>query len=220
MACFAISLSLISAFIPVPPAAANQPAATPAPMVAQATPEPMAPPPQPVTPSQTTTMAAPAPGYVPPPPFVNSAAPALKGPTLWGILAYGGYGVGARFAIPIYGSVLRHPTIRDGFAIEFGGDYVHWSDSFGTYNFSYSVVRVAGGVMWDVWLTDQFALYPKIELGYSHYSYNYGGYTGGGNYSPVFFNGAGGAMYKMNGGLTLRAEVGYTGLALGVGWLF
>lgn len=221
-----ISLTLIAAFMPVPPAAADQSVATPAPVVAQAAPEPVTPPPQPeptTPPPQAAVVVTPAPSYAPPSPprLGGSDAPAVTGPTVWGILAYGGLGVGARFALPVYGSVLHHPTLRDGFEIEFGGDFVHWSESAPDgFNWSYTVIRLAGGVMWDIWVNDQFAFYPKAELGYNHYSYNYNGYTGGGSYSPVFINGAAGAMYKTRAGLTLRAEVGITGLALGVGWLF
>jgi hypothetical protein len=229
MVCFPISLSLISAFVPAPLGAANQPAATTPPLVAQATtPEPVAPPPQfspppqaQTAPTQTATMGSQSPSmYAAPPPPLGLAAPALKGPTVWGILAYGGFGVGARFAIPVYGSVLHHPTLRDGFAVEFGADYVHWSETAGVYDWSYNVFRAAAGVMWDIWVNDQFAFYPKVELGYNHWSYNYGGYTITQNYSPIFFNGAAGALYRLNAGLTLRAEIGYTGLAVGVGWLF
>ncbi|HEY4393769.1 MAG TPA: hypothetical protein VGP64_06885 [Polyangia bacterium] len=219
-----ISLTFISAFMPAPPAAADQAAVAPAPVVAQAAPEPVTPPPQPqpmTPPPQATVAATPAPAYMPPSPRLGgSDAPAVTGPTVWGILAYGGVGVGARFALPVYGSVLHHPTLRDGFEIEFGGDFVHWSESVPGFDWSYTVIRLAGGVMWDIWLNDQFAFYPKAEIGYNHYSYNYNGYTGGGSYSPIYVNGAAGAMFKTRAGLTLRAEAGITGLALGVGWLF
>jgi len=215
MSCLALSLTLVSAFVPVSPVAGEQASLAAAPVFAQV--EPTAPPPPAAPPAQ----AAPPTAYAAPPPVAGGEAPHLKGPSVFGILAYGGYGAGARFAIPIPGSLIQHPTIRDGFAIEFGGDFVHWSESYvGGYDWSYTVVRIAAGVMWDIWLTPQFALYPKIELGYNHYSYNYGGLSISEDYSPIFFNGAGGALYRMNNGLTLRAEVGYTGLALGIGWLF
>jgi hypothetical protein len=149
-------------------------------------------------------------------------APALQGPTALLLLAFGGYGVGGRYAFPISGSILGSPTLRDGFAVEVGADYVRWSESLGSYGkYSWSVLRVAGGVMWDIWVTEQLAFYPKIELGYNRFSYNYNGFTGSlRSDSPLFFNGAGGAMYRLQSGLTARAELGYMGLAVGAGWLF
>ena len=227
---FSFVLSLISAFVPVPPGSVEAtPPPPPPPAVAQVEPAPQPAPyqPAPYQPAPIT----PAPTYAPapPPPMITTGgnAPALKGPTVWGILgygAYGGFGLGARFALPIYGSVLRHPTWKDGFAFEFGGDFLHGSETYGLgYDYSWTVIRIAGGVMWDIWVNDQFAFYPKLELGYNHWSYSFDNGAIGG-YSPgngaVFFNGAGGILYRMQGGLTLRAEAGYAGLAGGVGWLF
>ena len=211
---FSLAFSLISALVPLQAGSATAPLA---PVVAQAE---TSPPPQATTPAPSPY--APAPAYSSAPVVsMGGNAPSLKGPTLWGILAYGGYGIGGRFALPVYGSLLHHPTLRDNLTIEFGGDYVHWSEGYIGYDWSWTVIRVAGGVMWDIWVNDQFAFYPKAEIGFNHWTYNYGGFTGTGRSdSPVFINGAAGAMCKTNGGLTLRAEAGYTGLALGVGWFF
>lgn len=151
---------------------------------------------------------------------IAAPAPDLKGPTALGILSYsGGYGIGVRFALPLgIGSILNNPTIRDGFAAELAFDYIHWSESNYAYNWSYQVYRLAGGIMWDIWLSNEFAIYPKVELGYSRWSYN--GTSTYPSYSPFFFNGAAGAMYKLTAGLVARAEIGYAGLALGAGWMF
>jgi hypothetical protein len=222
---FSLAFSLISAFVPVPAGTAD----APPPVVAQAE---TAPPPQPTyapppaepspyaaapAPAASPYAAAPAPG-VP----AMGAAPSLQGPTIWGIYSWGGLGVGARYALPIYGSVLHHPTLRDNFELEFGGDFVHRSFDVGLgYGYSWTIIRVAAGVMWDIWVNDQFAFYPKIELGYNHYSYSFdNGYNYTGNDSPLYFNGAAGILYKINGGLTLRAELGNAALYGGVAWLF
>jgi hypothetical protein len=155
-----------------------------------------------------------------PPTQIAAPAPDLKGPSALGILSYsGGYGIGVRFALPLgIGSILNNPTVRDGFAAEFAFDYIHWSESNYAYNWSYQVYRLAGGIMWDIWLSNEFAIYPKVELGYSRWSYN--GMAIYPNYSPLFLNGAAGAMYKVTAGLVVRAEIGYAGLALGAGWMF
>ncbi len=230
MACFPIALSLISAFVPAAPAAANQVAATPAPLVAQATtPEPVAPPPPVSPPPQTATMASPSPGYAypPPPPSLFGGAPALKGPSVWGILPYSygaaGIGVGARFMIPLaIQPLLKNTNVRDNFSLEFGADYLRWSfDFLGTNNYAVNEFLPAVGMAWNVWLNGNFALYPKVELGYQFVWLT--GFPSGyptPSYGGFYWDVAGGAMYKLNGGVTLRAEIGYAGLKAGVGWLF
>lgn len=219
MSCLAISLTLISAFVSTPPAAADQ--GTQPVLLAQATPEITTPPP--VTPSaQTQTAATPAPGYVPPPPPSGGLAPQLKGPSVWGILPYAyygttGIGVGGRFVIPLsIPPLLVNSTVRDAFALEFGADYLHWSIS----GFSVNWFLPSVGIMWDIWLNSKFALYPKFSLGY-YYAWVSGlpSYVGGYG-SSIFWDFDAGALYKLDNGLTLRAELGYAGLKVGVGWLF
>ena len=77
------------------------------------------------------------------------------------------------------------------------------------------------GGMWNLWLMDNFAIYPKIELGYAF------GWLSGWNvpgptptYGGFFWDAAAGALYRVNNTVTLRAEAGYAGLKLGAGWLF
>ena len=75
------------------------------------------------------------------------------------------------------------------------------------------------GMSWNLWFNDSFALYPKVEAGYaigwlSNSAYGAAGYGG------TFASGAGGLLYRLGDGLTLRAEVGSSGLKLGAGWLF
>ena len=164
------------------------------------------------------------PAYAPPayaPPGAGPAAPGLTGASIWGILPWSGIGIGARYMIPLpIPPLLVNTNLRDNFNLEFGADYLHWSyDAFGGYSWSELVPVV--GMMWNIWFTPQFALYPKIELGYafgwfsgvdSSYAYpSYGGF---------FYDGDAGALYKLNSGLTLRAEVGVDGLKLGAGFLF
>lgn len=231
MSCLALSLTLISAFMPVPPAAADQSAPPPS-VVAQTAPEPVAPPPPPAytPPPQAVVNSAPppAPGFVVAPPSMGGLAPQLKGLSVWGILPYAyysstGLGLGGRFMIPLsFPPLLHTPNVRgDGFALEFGADYLHWSVSVPFYgSFSVSWFLPSVGVMWNVWLNEKLVLYPKFSLGY-YYAWvsdlpsGYGGYG-----SSLYWDIDLGAMYKLDNGLTLRAELGYSGLKLGVGWLF
>lgn len=170
--------------------------------------------------------------YAAPPPVSTSAtggpgtpAPSPRGASLWGMLPWGGVGVGGRIMTPLsIAPVLGHTNIRDSFALEYGADFLHFSHDYGYgLNFSHNEIVALVGMMWNLWFSDQFALYPKVEAGYafawisglpngvSSSAYGYGG---------VFFSGAAGALYKTNSGLTLRAEAGVSGLKVGVGWLF
>jgi hypothetical protein len=185
-------------------------------------PPPAAPPPAPAL-----CGSAPAPASNP---FAITGAPApeIRGPSVWGILPWGGLGVGARVMWPLgIPPLLTHAQVHDKWALEAGGDLLHWSYTFGvpgsTFNYSWTEIVPVVGIMWNVWLNDRLALYPKGELGYAFgWFSNWQGTTGviQPTYGGVFIDPALGAMYRLSGGLTLRAEAGYAGLKLGAGWLF
>jgi hypothetical protein len=174
-----------------------------------------APPPSAVATQPATTP----PTYAPP---SSAAAPGPRGASVWGILPWGGIGVGARFMLPLpIPPLLVNTNLHDNFDLEFGADYLHWSYGYVLGDYSWSEIVPVVGMMWNVWINQQFALYPKIELGYafgwlSNFNDNYTHPTYGG----FFYDFAAGALYKLNNGLTLRAEVGVDGLKLGAGWLF
>jgi hypothetical protein len=180
-------------------------------------------------------MAAPAPTS--PPPTVASpgttsapAAPGMKGLSLWGIVPWGGYGAGARFMLPLpIPSLLANSgtSLRDTWDLEFGADILHWSYDFGvpgeSFSYSWTEVLPVVGAMWNVWFTRNFALYPKLELGYAFgwfSDWNTGSGASQPTYGGFFVAGDAGALYKLDNGLTLRAEVGSDGVKLGAGWLF
>ncbi len=151
-----------------------------------------------------------------------------KGASVWGILpTFSGIGVGGRFMLPLpIQPVLHSSTVKDTFALEFGADYLHWSYgyNFPGANFNYSLNELVPvvGMMWSFWLSDRFALYPKIELGYaiawfSGWNNTYGSTP---TATAFFWDLAAGALYKLGNGFTLRAEVGSANLKLGAGLLF
>ena len=172
----------------------------------------------------------------PPPALAAPGAPARAqvgpadaptGPSLWGILPWGGYGIGARYMIPVpITQILTRTRFRDYWALEVGADLLHFNYdyAFGTTGFSYSWTEVIPvvGMMWQVWLTDDFAVYPKVELGYAFGWYSdtngtMGSLQGGNHFFP---DGTAGLLYKIGNGLTLRAEAGYVGGKGGIAWLF
>jgi hypothetical protein len=146
----------------------------------------------------------------------------------FGILGYGyshasGVGVGARFQKTIISDVVfkDHAKIKDDFGIDFGIDYLHYSfDNFG-YDYGYNeFVLLAGGV-WNVWLNDNFAVYPKIDLGYRFGSGSVEvlGVTYDAADDEFVGQVSAGVLYKVFP-VILRAELGSWSLRLGAGFQF
>jgi hypothetical protein len=167
----------------------------------------------------------------PPPPApaptieTSFGSASLHGVSLWGILPWGGIGAGARFMKPLsIRPLLVGSRVHDSFALEGGADLMHWSYAYtpvpgGSYGWTQIVPVI--GVMWNVWFTDAFALYPKVELGYAFGWYSDWTFNGPRpSYGGLFADATAGALYKLGNGLTLRAELGYGSLKLGAGWLF
>jgi hypothetical protein len=149
-------------------------------------------------------------------------APQLAGVTLWGMVDWDGFGVGARYMFPVgIPSLLSHTSLKDSWAIEAGLDFFRISDDFGALGYHYDVLLPTVGMMWIVWLRDDFAVYPKIDGGYAiGFDNSYGDCTGC-SLGGVRIEGAGGLLYKVSGsGITLRAEAGNYGVKGGVAWLF
>lgn len=173
-------------------------------------PPPAAPPPDPSAPS----------GNVAKTGAVRIDAPPLTGFSLFGILGYGygdGVGVGARYMIPLpIPSLLTHTWLRDSWAVEFGGDLMYYS--LGVADYHETVLIPVAGVMWNVWLNDQFAVYPKAEIGFG---IDVGStYNGVVEHNGIYPSGAAGLLYQVTKQITLRAEVGSTGLRGGAGFFF
>jgi hypothetical protein len=223
MRIFALRLSLIATLVPLTMTATARAADTPPP------PPAAEPPPAPAAPAPTATAtAAPAPATTAATASAGAApAGTLKGPTIWGMLPWGGVGIGGRVMFPLgISPLLRNPSIRDNFALEVGADLLHWSYDYGAvgvggFSYSWTEVLPVAGLMWNLWFSDRFALYPKVDLGYA-----FGWMSGWNNpgprptYGGFFVSGDVGALYKFENGIVLRAEAGSSALKLGAGWLF
>jgi hypothetical protein len=160
----------------------------------------------------------------------TSPAPPLKGFTAFGVVAWHGFGVGGRYMLPLpIPSVLpKRGPIRDAWALEFGGDIVHSSYSYGSRTYSrsygYTEIRPVVGMMWQVWINPKFMVYPKAEAGYgfgrfSGWDDNWGG-NGSFGYGGTYLDASGGLLYKTDGGLMLRAEAGWHSVRGGLAFLF
>jgi hypothetical protein len=145
----------------------------------------------------------------------------LTGPSLWGILPWGGFGIGGRFMIPLeLPSVIRSGPIHDTWAVEVGADYLHWNYGYVNGDYQWSEILAVGGMMWMFWVNDQFAFYPKVDLGYAFGWFSGFNYPGRPTYGGLFLSGDAGVVYRLSGGVSLRAELGTDGLKAGAGWLF
>lgn len=150
--------------------------------------------------------------------------------SLWAVLDPGpidGIGFGGRVMFPLVPEgVLHHPRIRDEFTLEVGGDFVHYEDRVGLHpayvDYSWNGFLAVVGGTWNFWLTPDFALYPKIDLGwwfgwYSGWDDRYG--YGRGDFDGLFLQGALGIVYRLRT-VSLRAELGSGLLRLGVGFAY
>ena len=151
--------------------------------------------------------------------------------SVWGVFDPGpidGAGVGVRFMLPIAPQgVIRGSTVHDEFTLEFGADFVHYSDRVGPYgyyqSYTWNGFLPVVGATWNFWLTPQFALYPKLDLGYWVGSYggtwvDQYGYVRH-DFDGFFIQGAVGLIFRLQS-LALRAEAGSGLLRLGVGFNF
>ncbi len=146
--------------------------------------------------------------------------PNSAGVSAWGILGYGnGFGIGGRYMMPLVPEgFLKHDQIKDQLALEFGVDLVHYSYSFLIDDYGFMQILPVVGAMWNVWLNDQFALYPKLDLGYG-----VGFFTGWndawGNrptHGGFFWQTSVGLIYKTSS-VAVRLELGNGLLKGGVG---
>jgi hypothetical protein len=153
--------------------------------------------------------------------------PAGSGVDVWAILGWGdGAGLGADYHTPLVPEgFLRHGSgVRDSLDLELGLDWInYWGYRVNGFDYGWSQFDLHAGLRWDVWLTPRFALYPKVGLGFGA-----GSYTGSWNsaygtrrdFGGLYPEIAVGVAWKLRRDLTLRAETGYLGLKIGLGFEF
>lgn len=170
-------------------------------------------------PRGTTTSSASASSGVGSPTMNNTLSP-------WGLLGYGygagaGFGIGARYQIEIVPQGFLPRRFKDELGLEFGMDWLYYSWSFYGYTWTFNEFAPVVGVVWNVWFTNRFAVYPKIDTGFRFGTWSGGG-AGLGNpsgYGGFLVEGAAGVIYN-TGPVMLRAEVGSYALRLGVAFKF
>lgn len=132
-----------------------------------------------------------------------------------------GIGAGARYGLPLlHDGVI--PDLNDSLALELGLDA--WYASWGYFGGSYGYLGLAAPVAelaWTFHITDRFDAYAKLGVGWSFWFYtgNISGVSGL-SHGGFYFVGGGGINYKLAEKLTLRAELGYSGLRGGLAFAF
>jgi len=132
-----------------------------------------------------------------------------------------GFGVSGRYQfILVPDGLIDSPKVRDEFGLEVGLDFFHVGWSLGNSSYSYNEFTPVVGAVWNFWLSDKFALYPKIDLGYhiGTVSATVGGQSVDASaisFSALYFQGTGGLVYRVSDAIGLRAEAGWSSLRLG-----
>jgi hypothetical protein len=151
-----------------------------------------------------------------------------KGNTVavWGILGWNdSAGLGLSGQVPVVPEGLIHDPgfkARDSLDVDFGLDYLgYWHHyTSGASDYHVSTLSLHGGVIWNFWVTPRVSIYPKLGIGYSFAHYSGDTSNGHVDYDGLYPELAGGVLYKLASGVDLRAELGWAGLKLGVGFRF
>jgi hypothetical protein len=131
-----------------------------------------------------------------------------------------GVGVRGQFAIVPKGFLhsLKAP-MHDELTLEPGLDYFRVGYGNAAVETLYSEFTPLVGVAWNFWITDNFVVYPKVDIGLRIGTYTTSYYDTVTNTHvniSAYFQGAAGAAYRF-GPVALRAEVGWQAFRAGVG---
>jgi len=152
-----------------------------------------------------------------PPEYGMHNAVSILGNVGFGYSGGTGIGISGRYQyVVVPNGFLTRTSIFDEFGIEAAVDYNHYS--FGLYGFddiSYNELGVSASAVWNVWFSDQFAVYPRVGLGYAFGSWEDDIYDDYSDYGGFFLVGGDGILYEL-GVVKLRAELNNTTLSGGI----
>jgi hypothetical protein len=161
-------------------------------------------------------------------PPASTAAFGSKALVGWAILGWNdSAGLGGSFQTSLVPQGLIHDPgfkVRESLDLDLGVDYLHYWNSFyaGPNRYDVSELNLHAGVVWNFWLTPQLALYPKVALGYgfAHYSGNWNSAYGHGDHGGLYPELAIGGQLRLANAVSLRSELGWAGLKIGLGVTF
>lgn len=152
-----------------------------------------------------------------PPEYGMHNAVSLLGNVGFGYAGGTGIGVSGRYQFEVVpNGFLTRTSIFDEFGIEAAVDYNHYSlGLFGYDDVTYNELGISASAVWNVWFSPQFAVYPRVGLGFGFGSWNDDAYDDLTDYGGLFAVGGVGILYEL-GVVKLRAEVNNTTLSGGV----
>lgn len=125
-----------------------------------------------------------------------------------------GAGAGVRYMIPIVPNGFI-PTLNDSFELEFGGDF--WA-SLWSPTITYYGLTIPAEALWTFHLVPAVSVYGKLALGFNLYFSSAGPLPS--SFIPLYFNLGPGVLWHVGQGIDLRAELGYGGARIGLGFKF
>jgi hypothetical protein len=144
----------------------------------------------------------------------------------WAILGWNSsVGLGASLQLPLVPQGLIHDPgfkLHDSLDLDVGLDWLSYWDHYhsGPYTYDVTELDLHAGVLWNFWLTPRVAVYPKAGLGYSFAHYSGNTTNGHVDYGGLYPELAVGGQVKVGNALSLRGELGWAGLKLGLGFDF
>jgi hypothetical protein len=131
-----------------------------------------------------------------------------------------GYGIGARFSIPIVKNGFV-PTINNSVAIGFGADFLHFGCGGEGFNCSLNSLSFPVVLQWNFYVSRDWSVFGEPGLFLYHQFFSYGGETCTGprcpgvtqtSLLPAFYLGA---RYHINDRMALTFRVGYPTINVG-----
>lgn len=145
--------------------------------------------------------------------------------TAWALFPwYYGWGIGGglRYTLPLIHDGFIKP-VNDSFELEFGADLFYGNYGVGLGDDDYLGIIVPVGVRWTFHFSPTFAAYAKLSLGFQYRYFpdeTARRWVDYGFFDYVHWDPEIGLLWKFAEKMSLRAEVGYTGARVGVGFAF
>ncbi len=130
-----------------------------------------------------------------------------------------GLGFALRYTLPVVSDGFIS-KLNDSFEVEMGADFSYsWYGYFGRNYGFLSLVIPAAEARWSFHFTKRWEAYAKAGLGFRWRNYD-SPYGHGGALDWVYINAGVGGLMHINDTFAVRAEIGYGGLRIGMGFAF